>query len=199
MKLNCDFTSRILKRKIRLPLSCDVNTFVILYDVNDVKYGIKRQKYPCDFTPTWVFLCDFTPQPDYNNCSWFYMKFWISFQKLFNFKFCICIPPISMKILEILLNFRIPTSYSFIFIKFKQHFTALFHNTQEEYIISQLHSGELKMSCLGSLARTIAWSVCSNDKKTQKWSVSVNDTSFWLPLWPCPLASPQVLALLNSF
>jgi hypothetical protein len=51
-----------------------------------------------------------------------------------------------MKILEILLNFRIPTSYSFIFIKFKQHFTALFHNTQEEYIISQLHSGELKMS-----------------------------------------------------
>jgi hypothetical protein len=66
----------------------------------------------------------------------------------------------------------------------------LFHNCIPEN--SRCH-------CLGSLARTIAWSVCSNDKKTQKWSVSVNDTSFWLPLWPCPLASPQVLALLNYF
>jgi hypothetical protein len=105
---------------------------------------------------------------------------------------------ISTNVADFIWNFESCFKNYSIFIKFQQHFTALFHNTREEYIISQLHSRELRMPCPGFLARTIAWLVCSNDKETQNWSVS-KWYKFLIALVALPIGSSLSTGITSLF
>jgi hypothetical protein len=75
----CDFTPTILKQRNRLPLP----RYVMLTVLN----VMWKDRITLVILPLiWVFLCNFTPNPDFSKCSWFCRKFWNIFQILLNFK-----------------------------------------------------------------------------------------------------------------